>query len=104
MSLLDLFRERRKRSSYSKGMSAEWRVKRGLESKGWLVRQSRGSRGPYDLYAMRGGRKLLVQVKSGTASTSRSEVRKLRSAARGKGAKGLVIPVRGKRTRSQIIY
>jgi len=92
------------RSSYSKGMRAERKVKRGLESKGWLVRQSKGSRGPYDLYAMRGGRKLLVQVKSGTASASRSEVRKLRSAARGKSAKGLVIRVRGKRTRSKIIY
>jgi len=94
----------RKRSSYSKGMSAEKKVKRGLEGKGWLVRQSEGSRGPYDLYAMRGGRKILVQVKSGTASTSRSEVRKLRSAARRKSAKGLVIRVRGKETRSRFVY
>jgi Holliday junction resolvase len=92
------------RSSYSKGMRAERKVKQGLENKGWLVRQSKGSRGPYDLYAMRGGRKLLVQVKSGTASASRSEVRKLRSAARRKSAKGMVIRVRGKRTRSKIIY
>jgi hypothetical protein len=29
-------------------------VKRKLEEKGWLVRQSKGSRGPYDLYALKG--------------------------------------------------
>jgi Holliday junction resolvase len=93
-----------KRSTYSKAMIAERKVKRGLESKGWLVRQSKGSRGPYDLYAMRGGRKLLVQVKSGTASASKSEVRKLRSAARRKSAKGILIRVIGKRIRSRFLY
>jgi len=104
MSIWDLFRERRKRSTYSKGMTAERKVKRSLESKGWLVKQSKGSRGPYDLYAMRGGRKLLVQVKSGTASPSKSEIRKLRSAAKKKSVKGLVIRVRGKGTRSKFVY
>jgi Holliday junction resolvase len=104
MSLWDLFHERRKRLTYSKGLSAERRVKEKLESKGWLVRQSKGSRGPYDLYAMRGGRKLLVQVKSGTASASRREIRKLRAAARSKYAKGLVVHVKGKKVKSRFVY
>jgi Holliday junction resolvase len=104
MSIWGLFRKRRKRSPYSKGISAERRVKRGLENKGWLVRQSKGSRGPYDLYALKGGMKMLIQVKSGTASASRSEIRRLRKAARSKGAKGLVIHVRGKKKRSRFVY
>jgi Holliday junction resolvase len=63
---------KKKRSSYSKGVGAERKVKAKLERKGWLVKQSKGSQGPYDLYAMKGGRKLLVQVKSGASSFSRS--------------------------------
>jgi len=48
---------------------------------------------------MRGGRKFLVQVKSGIASPSKKEIRKLRSIARTKGAKGLVMRVKGRKMR-----
>jgi predicted transcriptional regulator len=104
MSLWRILFGKKKRSSYSKGMSAEKRIKAKLESKGWLVRQSKGSRGPYDLYAIKSGRKLLVQVKSGTASMSRKEARKLRYVARSKGAKGLVISVKGRKIKSRFVY
>ena len=103
MTLWGLF-GKKKRSSYLKGISAERKVKSKLESKGWLVRQSRGSRGPYDLYAMKGGRKLLVQVKSGSSSFSRSQKSRLRRAAKSKGAKALLIRYKKGRIHSKIIY
>jgi len=62
-----------RKSSYAKGIRAERIVKKRLEKRGWLVKQSKGSRGPYDLYALKGGRKLLIQVKSGTSSLRRRE-------------------------------
>lgn len=104
MSLWGLFRRNKRRSSYSKGLSAERKVKAKLESKGWIVRQSKGSRGPYDLCAMKGGRKFLVQVKSGSASPSRREIRKLRYVARSKGAKGLIMKVKGRKVKSKFVY
>jgi len=91
-------------SNYSKGIKAEKKVKSKLEKDGWLVRQSKGSRGPFDLYAMKGGKKLLVQVKSGTASASNDEVKKLRSSAKKKAAKALVMKVNDKNIKSRIIY
>lgn len=104
MSFWDLFREKRKRSSYSKGLRAERRVKAKLESKGWLVKQSKGSRGPYDLYAMKGGRKFLVQVKSGSSSLSSLEKSRLRRAAKSKGAKALIMRYKKGKIYSKIIY
>jgi Holliday junction resolvase len=72
-------------------------VKRRLEERGWLVRQSRGSRGPYDLYALKGGRKLLVQVKSGKSSFSSRERNRLVRTARKKGATAALARVEGKK-------
>jgi Holliday junction resolvase-like predicted endonuclease len=84
-------------SPYSKGLRAERVVRRRLEEKGWLVRQSKGSRGPYDLYALKGGRKLLVQVKSGKSSFSSRERTKLVRTARKKGATAALARVKGKK-------
>lgn len=61
------------------------------------MRQSKGSRGPYDLYAMKGGRKLLIQVKSGSASVSHPEARGLRAKARKAGGRALVMKVKGRK-------
>ncbi|MFZ3058402.1 MAG: group I intron-associated PD-(D/E)XK endonuclease [Candidatus Methanoperedens sp.] len=91
-------------SNYSKGIKAEKKVKSKLEKMGWLVRQSKGSRGPFDLYAMKGGKKLLVQVKSGTASASNEEVKRLRYSAKKKVAKALVMKVDDKNIKSRIVY
>ncbi len=95
MGLLDrLFGTTRGSSAYRKGVRAENKVKASLQRKGWVVRKSKGSRGPYDLYALRRGRKLLVQVKSGTASPTREELRQLRATAKRKGAHAMVTRVR----------
>ena len=99
----DLLGTRRRRSTYSKGMSAERPVKERLEDKGYLVRQSPGSRGPYDLYAMKGGKKLLVQVKSGSASLGSEGRRDLRAEARKKGATAVYMKVEGRRIRSRFV-
>jgi Holliday junction resolvase len=87
-----------RKSSYAKGIRAERIVKKRLEKRGWLVKQSKGSRGPYDLYALKGGKKLLIQVKSGTSSLRRREKHTLRKVATKKGAKALYMKVdnRGK--------
>ena len=105
MGFWDLMYGKKKgRSAYSKGLSAERKIRQRLENRGYIVRQSKGSREPYDLYALKGGRKLLVQVKSGTASASRKEIRGLRKAAKSKGAKALVMHVKGRKTKSKIVY
>ncbi len=99
----DILGTRKKRSAYSKGIGAERRVKERLEDKGYLVRQSPGSRGPYDLYALKGGKKLLLQVKSGSASLSSEGRRDLRAAARKKGATAVYMKVEGRRIRSKFV-
>jgi Holliday junction resolvase len=105
MGWLDwLFGSKRKESAYSKGLKAERKVKKKLEKKGWLVRQSKGSRGPYDLYALKSGKKLLVQVKSGSSHLDKKDKVRLRQVAKKKGAKALLIHVKGKKTHSKFIY
>jgi Holliday junction resolvase len=87
-----------RKSNYAKGIRAERIVKKRLEKRGWLVKQSKGSRGPHDLYALKGGKKLLIQVKSGTSSLRRREKHRLQMAAKKKRAKALYMKVdnRGK--------
>jgi Holliday junction resolvase len=104
MTFWGLLLGKKKRSSYSKGMAVERKVKSKLESKGWFVRRTKGSRGPYDLYAMKRGKKLLVQVKSGSSSFSRAQKLRLRQEAKRKGAKALLIRYRRGRFYSKIIY
>lgn len=90
-------------STYSKGIAAENRIKAKLRKKGWLVRQSPGSRGSFDLYALRGGRKMLVQVKSGTARLTGKGRRSLRSDAHKRRATAVSIYVRGRRISSRFV-
>jgi Holliday junction resolvase len=93
----------RKKSNYSKRISAERIVKKRLEKKGWLVKQSKGSRGPYDLYALKGGRKFLIQVKSEKSSFSRKEKRRLRQAARENGATAVFMKVKRRKISSKFV-
>lgn len=105
MKLWELFgKKKRKTSAYTKGIRAENIVKRKLKEKGYLVRQSKGSRGPYDLYALKGGRKLLIQVKSGNASLSKAERTSLRRVAKKKRAKAFLMKYEKGKIRSKIIY
>lgn len=99
-----MFSNKKKKSSYSKGIVAERKIKSKLENKGWLVKQSRGSRGPYDLHAIRRGRKLLVQVKSGKSSLTGLERHRLRQVAKNKEAKALLMKYKRGKIHSQIIY
>lgn len=69
---------------YRRGRVAEKKVVNWLKSKGFRnVRRSRGSRGPYDVYAVSpSGVKTYVQVKSYSARLTKEERKKLRNVAK----------------------
>lgn len=48
-----------------------------LKRDGWLVSRSAASHGAVDVFAARGGRMLLVQVKSGKARVKKEELEQL---------------------------
>ncbi len=50
-------------SSYVKGRAFEHYVKRKLEAKEWIVIRNRGSRGIFDLLAVKHGKIMLIQCK-----------------------------------------
>lgn len=50
---------------YTRGRSREYQVLRLLRAEGWFCTRSAASHGPVDIFAGRGGRILMVQVKSG---------------------------------------
>lgn len=56
--------------AYQRGNAFERRVKADLESRGYLVRQVRGSKGSFDIIAAQSSGVLLVQVKSGETPVS----------------------------------
>lgn len=50
-------------SPYIKGRAFEHYVKRKLEAREWIVTRSRGSRGVFDLLAVKNGEIMLIQCK-----------------------------------------
>ena len=50
---------------YTKGRSREYQAMRKLRSEGWFCSRSAASHGPVDIFAAKGGKILLIQVKSG---------------------------------------
>jgi len=72
------------KNKYRSGRIHEGKVATRLRELGFAnIRKSKGSRGPADIYARTpGGTKAYVQVKSGSASVSAYEVRKLRALAK----------------------
>ncbi|MEM2082423.1 MAG: hypothetical protein QXK34_01625 [Candidatus Bathyarchaeia archaeon] len=54
-------------SRYYKGRSREYRAMGSLKADGWLCSRSAASHGPVDIFAGKGGRVLLVQVKGDRA-------------------------------------
>lgn len=62
---------------YEKGRSREYRTMAMLRKEGWLVSRSAASHGAVDVFAARGGRVLLVQVKSGRARVKKEELQEL---------------------------
>jgi len=83
---------------YRKGRIAEKKVSDWLKSHGFRnVRRSKGSRGPYDLYARSpSGVKTYAQVKSGKARLTKEEREKLRKTAKKRGGFAVYIHYNGR--------
>jgi Holliday junction resolvase len=64
---------------YTRGRSREYQVLRKLRENGWLCSRSAASHGPVDIFAGKGGKLLMVQVKSGKGRASRVEKEILKS-------------------------
>jgi hypothetical protein len=79
------------KNAYRSGRIQEGKVASELKRRGWKnLRKSKGSRGPADLYGRTpSGNKAYIQVKSGSASVSSLELRRLQSLVKKRG--GLAI-------------
>ncbi len=62
---------------YARGREREYRTMNILRKDGWLVSRSAASHGAVDVFAAKGGRILLVQVKSGKARVKKEELEEL---------------------------
>ena len=71
-------------NNYRKGRIAEKKVANRLQALGFSnIRRTKGSRGPYDVYARSPkGQKVYVQVKSGSASMDGEATIRLRNLAK----------------------
>jgi len=68
---------------YRKGRIGEKKVVNSLKKKGFRnIRRSKGSRGPYDIYAKKKGKKYYIQVKTGSARPTSLEIRRLKRIAK----------------------
>ena len=66
-------------TNYEGGRSREYRAMSTLRKDGWLVARSAGSHGAVDVFAVKEGKVLLVQVKSGRGRATREELEELLS-------------------------
>lgn len=64
-------------SNYVKGRSREYRAMLQLKKEGWMVSRSAASHGAVDVFAAKGGKVLLIQVKSGKARATKEELDEL---------------------------
>jgi len=64
-------------SRYAKGREREYRTMSILKHDGWLVSRSAASHGAVDVFAAKGGKLLLIQVKSGRARVKKQELEEL---------------------------
>ena len=62
---------------YEHGRAKEYRTMELLKREGWVVSRSAASHGAVDVFAAKGGRLLLVQVKSGKANATKEELEEL---------------------------
>jgi len=76
--------------AYRSGDRFEKRVITDLEANGYHAGQSRGSRGVADIFALKTGQVLLIQVKSGLAGLTGEEWNRLHALATRVGALPLV--------------
>jgi Holliday junction resolvase len=66
-------------TNYEGGRSREYRAMSTLRKDGWLVARSAGSHGAVDVFAVKAGKVLLVQVKSGKGRATKEELEELLS-------------------------
>jgi Holliday junction resolvase len=62
---------------YERGRAREYKTMAILKKDGWKVSRSAASHGAVDVFAAKGGRILLVQVKSGRARVKKEELEEL---------------------------
>jgi len=79
---------------YYRGRAKEYKVMEILRGEGWFCSRSAMSHGPVDIFAGKGGRTLLIQVKSGGAKAGRREREKLIEWAKAFGAEAEIWYVR----------
>ena len=83
-------------SGYVRGRRFEYKVKKLLEERGYIVVRSAASKGPFDLVALRFGEILLIQCKL-DGNLSKAEKQQMIAAARVAGGKPL-LAIKDKRT------
>lgn len=84
-------------TAYQKGYLFERRVRRLLESQGYYVIRASGSRGPFDLVALKDGEKpLLIQCKVSKAK-SKAKIQELVEVASKAGGIAVLVYREGKR-------
>lgn len=64
-------------TQYERGRAKEYRAMTLLKSDGWIVARSAASHSPVDLFAAKGGKIMLVQVKSGKGRMKKEEMKEL---------------------------
>ena len=64
-------------SRYARGREREYRTMNILKHEGWLVARSAASHGAVDVFAAKGGKLLLIQVKSGRSRVKKEELEEL---------------------------
>ena len=84
-------------ANYKRGRTFEYRAKRDLERRGYVVVRSAGSRTPADLVAGREGRVLLVQCTTSSQSKSQEDRARLREMAERFGAEPVLVWKDGRR-------
>ncbi len=75
---------------YSRGRSREYAALKMLRDEGWLCSRSAKSHSPVDIFAGKGGRLILIQVKSGSAKLTKDELMELKAWAEAFGGEAEV--------------
>jgi Holliday junction resolvase len=90
-------------SNYVRGRAREYQVMHTLRKEGWVCSRSAMSHGPVDVFAAKAGIVRLIQVKSGSARITVTELDLLRSYALAFNADAEVWSFRKKRKVKKVI-
>jgi Holliday junction resolvase len=79
-------------NTYRRGRIVEKKVSNSIKAQGFTnVRRSAGSRGPADIYAVKGDQKYYFQVKSGSARANRKDIARLQDHAKSRHGAAVVV-------------